>query len=101
MSRVPLAEPLTAVGAPNPYYKESHHKFRAAIRKFTDLEVIPEAMDEEEGGEPPSHEMWKKVGKFGILVSRVGKSAMKKEWMDAAGISLPGGVSVDEYAFSF
>lgn len=97
LSRVPLAEPLSAVGAPNPYYKESHHKFRAAIRKFNDIEVIPEAMEEEEGGEPPSREMWKKVGKFGILVARVGKSAMRKEWMDAAGVSLPGGISVDEF----
>ena len=39
----------------------SKNRFRAAIRKFNDIEVIPEAMEEEEGGEPPSREMWKKV----------------------------------------
>eukprot|EP00398_MALV-I-01_sp_L67-1_P000259 gene259-325_t len=162
LSRVPLAEPITAIGSPNPYYTESHHK---AIREFTDKEVIPEAMEEEEGGEPPSLEMWQKdvrkddprtglffvtsaraspnmplpllrgfrsalgmagnvlrqfffsqfqvfnmpnlfrlrpglavpVGRFGILVSRVGKPAMKAKWM--GDIKLPGGVKPEEFDY--
>lgn len=44
-SLVPFSDPLYYQGFASPYYKDPHHKVRAAIRAFTDEELTPNAFD--------------------------------------------------------
>lgn len=44
LSKVPYAEASAFQGLPSAYYKPSHHRFRADLRKFFDEEVMPDAV---------------------------------------------------------
>lgn len=73
LSTVPYAEPLwLAQPFKSPYYKESHHRLRKAIREFTDKYVKPEAEACEASGKTVSQELIDRMSKAGILHMRLG-----------------------------
>jgi len=43
LSTVPYAEASAFMGLPSAFYKESHHRFRADLRRFFDVEAGPES----------------------------------------------------------
>lgn len=73
-SKVPYAEPsaLREGWKESPYYKESHKRLRVAMRQFVNEHIRPEAMENEESGERPSKELWKRMGDVGLLPLRLG-----------------------------
>ena len=51
----------------SPYYRQSHHEFRAAVRAFVDAEIRPTSIDDDAKGIAPSLELNVKMGQAGIL----------------------------------
>jgi hypothetical protein len=49
----PYAEPLWYSRNKSPYYNESHKKLRAAVRRYVDEELIPNAFEWEQAGKVP------------------------------------------------
>eukprot|EP00747_Dinoflagellata_sp_TGD_P206547 gnl/TRDRNA2_/TRDRNA2_80244_c0_seq1.p1 gnl/TRDRNA2_/TRDRNA2_80244_c0~~gnl/TRDRNA2_/TRDRNA2_80244_c0_seq1.p1 ORF type:complete len:521 (+),score=127.37 gnl/TRDRNA2_/TRDRNA2_80244_c0_seq1:87-1649(+) len=82
----------------SPYYNESHHAFRAAVREFVDREIRPDAAQMDEDGEEVPLELNEKMGSAGILTALVarhfGRYAEEK-----LGIRLPAGVKASEFDF--
>ena len=78
----------------SPYYNDTHHRFRAAIRAFVDEHIAPTAAADDEAGTPVSLELNKKMGAAGILavVARV-PAVIRALGMED---SLPGGVRAEE-----
>jgi hypothetical protein len=93
MSQVPYGEPSAFQGFPSPYYRPSHHAFRAAIREFLEAEVRGPAEASEESGEWPAPEVQRAIGRFGLLACFLGKG----EHLNHVENGLPGGVTVDEF----
>ncbi|RKO88441.1 acyl-CoA dehydrogenase/oxidase [Blyttiomyces helicus] len=93
ISEVPYAEPTAWQGWHSPYYNDSHFKFRSALRKFVFEEVYPTASANDESGTPASIELYKKMGGFGWLASRIGPGKHLK------GFNLPGGVKPEEFDY--
>ncbi|KAI8819314.1 acyl-CoA dehydrogenase/oxidase [Fimicolochytrium jonesii] len=93
ISKVPYAEPVAWQGFYSPYYTESHFKFRAALRKFFDEEILPDAPMKEEAGEAADDETFAKLGAAGILACRMGPGPHLK------GFNLPGGVKPEEFDY--
>ncbi|KAJ7931440.1 acyl-CoA dehydrogenase [Mycena leptocephala] len=55
LSAVPYAEPTWLnPGFHSPYYTENHRRFQAALRKFCEVELLPDAILREEDGKRPS-----------------------------------------------
>src|SRR6478735_2183330 len=79
--------------------RPSHIAFRAALRKFYDEVVVPEAMANEDSGKAPSTELYQKMGAFGIWASRVGPGPWMKMCVDAGLFTLPGGVKPEEFDY--
>mmetsp|Transcript_35665 Transcript_35665/g.44231 ORF Transcript_35665/g.44231 Transcript_35665/m.44231 type:complete len:506 (+) Transcript_35665:69-1586(+) len=88
----PYASP-TYMRKVSPYYNESHHRFRKAMRDFIDREIVPTAADDDENGIDPSPELHKEMGEAGILCAAIGKAAA------FSGIPLPGGVAYEEFDY--
>jgi alkylation response protein AidB-like acyl-CoA dehydrogenase len=95
LSAVPYAEQSGFQGFKSPYFKESHKKFQAAVRKFCETELLPRAQVSEENGVEPTAEVFQKMGKFGFLISRIGPGPWMKQWP----LPLPGGVSGAEFDY--
>jgi alkylation response protein AidB-like acyl-CoA dehydrogenase len=78
----------------SPYYNETHHRFRAAIRAFVDEHIAPTAAADDEAGTPVSLELNKKMGAAGILAVVARVPAV----IHALGMAdkLPGGVKAEE-----
>ncbi|KAJ3078933.1 hypothetical protein HK102_004130, partial [Quaeritorhiza haematococci] len=93
ISRVPYAESSYFMGYKSPYYTESHNRFRTALRKFYDEEIIPGAAQYEEQGKAPPKDLWLKLGQFGVLAARIGPGPHLK------GLTLPGGVKPEEFDY--
>ncbi|KAL8414374.1 hypothetical protein RB594_005563 [Gaeumannomyces avenae] len=73
LSLVPYAEPLWLTPTfKNPYYKESHHRLRRALREFVDTHITPEAQQKERDGTRISQELIEKMSKAGVLQMRMG-----------------------------
>lgn len=53
-------------GKNNLFYNESHHAWRAELKKFVTKEIVPFVEEWEEAGEFP-RELYKKAGDFGLL----------------------------------
>ena len=49
-----------------PFYDESHHQWRAQVRRFVDNEIAPFIEDWEEAGEVPL-DLWPKAAEIGLL----------------------------------
>ncbi|KAG0176042.1 hypothetical protein DFQ28_007923 [Apophysomyces sp. BC1034] len=92
ISTVPYAESSAWMGYRSPYFKESHIRFRAALRKIMD-ELAPEARSYEDTGEKPSDEFVQKLGSHGILAANVGPGPWLKPFR------LPGNVKAEEYDY--
>jgi alkylation response protein AidB-like acyl-CoA dehydrogenase/predicted heme/steroid binding protein len=94
-SLVPYAESSFFMKFKSPYFDESHVAFRDAVRKFVDSELIPHAAACENSGKEPSHELWKKMGQFGLLASRIGPGPHLK-WI---GRPLPSGIAPEKFTY--
>ncbi|KAJ6494762.1 acyl-CoA dehydrogenase/oxidase [Mycena vitilis] len=70
LSDVPYAEALSE--RPSPYYKEHHHRFQAAFRKFVDEVVFPDAQTCERGGGKPSQKVLNEMARLNVIAMRVG-----------------------------
>jgi alkylation response protein AidB-like acyl-CoA dehydrogenase len=70
----PYAEATGFWRKASPYYKDTHHKFRAAIREFIDREITPNAVQWDEKGTRPSKELNLKMGKEGIICALFGSA---------------------------
>mmetsp|Transcript_17024 Transcript_17024/g.23687 ORF Transcript_17024/g.23687 Transcript_17024/m.23687 type:complete len:515 (+) Transcript_17024:65-1609(+) len=99
ISKVPYAEQSFWMGLHSPYFNDSHRRFREAVRKFYDENVIPEAAASEESGKVPSSELYQKMGAFGIWLSRVGPGPWVKMAVESGVCTLPGGVNPDEFDY--
>lgn len=87
LSTIPYAEPLwLAQPFKSPYYNESHHKLRKAMRVFTDKYLTPEAQECEATGRIISQEMIDHMSREGILHMRLGPGK------HLHGVELMGGV---------
>ncbi|KAI9499666.1 acyl-CoA dehydrogenase/oxidase [Zychaea mexicana] len=94
LSKVPYAEPSAWQGFKSPYFKESHYKFRTAVRVIMD-ELAEEAREYEVSGERPSDEFQQKLGSHGLLAANIGPGKFLKDF----NIQLPGGVAPEEYDY--
>ncbi|KAK7033078.1 acyl-CoA dehydrogenase [Favolaschia claudopus] len=73
ISKVPYAEPSWLVeGFHSPYFSENHRKFQAAVRKFVDAEIYPEAQIKEEDGSKISPELVQKMTALNFHAMRMG-----------------------------
>lgn len=94
ISKVPYAEPSYMQGFHSPYYNESHHKFRAAVREFFEREVLEEAAQFEEAGKPASQAVYEKIGSTGFFACRLGPGSHLNLFK-----SLPGGVDHKDFTY--
>jgi len=94
ISSVPYAEHPFWHGYESAYFNESHDRYRKEIRKFLHEEVRSIAEQSEVSNAPPTDEMFRKLGKFGILASRIGPGEHLKY-----APSLPGGVKPEEFDY--
>lgn len=72
---MPYAEPSYMQGFSSPYYKQSHHELRLAVRQFMVDHVIEEGMACEQNDKPASKELFLKFGEAGLLAMRMGPGA--------------------------
>ncbi|KAI0649277.1 acyl-CoA dehydrogenase [Trametes meyenii] len=73
VSKVPYAEPTWLVeGFKSPYYKESHRRLQAAVRKFVDELVYPDAQERELDGKRPSQSVFDEMAKVNLHAMRMG-----------------------------
>jgi len=93
ISKVPYAEPSAWQGFHSPYYNDSHYRFRTALRTFIQEEIVPDAAAQDDAGKPASAELYRKMGQFGWLASRIGPGPHLQ------GFSLPGGVKPEEFDY--
>lgn len=96
---VPYGEAMGTWRKFSPYYKESHHRFRAAVREFMDAEIKPHCKDWDDNGELPTKEVDAKVGKAGIFAALVAGEEGVGALFDKHGITLPGGVKAEEFDY--
>ena len=93
-SKVPYGEPQAFQGIPSPFYNESHHKFRTAVRAFYQTHVQEEALAYDDAGKAASNEVFEKLGNSGILACRMGPGPHLKLVP-----SLPGGIKPEEFDY--
>ncbi|KAI9020648.1 acyl-CoA dehydrogenase/oxidase [Phycomyces nitens] len=91
-SKVPYGESSAWMGFKSPYYKESHFKFRAAVRTIVD-EMAEEARSFEDSEKKPTDEFMQKLGSYNLLSANVGPGP----WLHNT--ILPGGVTGEEFDY--
>ncbi|ORZ12295.1 acyl-CoA dehydrogenase/oxidase [Absidia repens] len=94
LSTVPYGEPSFWMGFHSPYFNESHHQFRVAIRKIFD-EIKQEAQQSEDMGKVPSKEIYRQLGEEGVLAAQIGPGP----WMQNIIKKLPGDVKPEEFDY--
>lgn len=52
-SLTPFAEPLWYTRNKTPFYKDTHRRLRAAVRRYIDEEILPNAFEWEQAGQVP------------------------------------------------
>ncbi|KAF9468150.1 acyl-CoA dehydrogenase [Collybia nuda] len=73
LSRVPYAEPTwLSPGHYSPYFKDNHRRFQAAMRKFIEEVVLPDAQAREEDGKTPSKHVFDEMAKLNLIAMRLG-----------------------------
>jgi|TARA_B100001142_G_C14197475_1_gene602407 predicted heme/steroid binding protein len=97
LSKVPYAESGAFQGLPSSFYDESHHRFRADLRKFFDERVVPDAAANDAAGKPPPHELWKEMGKRGMLAMRIQNGPWLEDLVQNCGVVLPGGITPKQF----
>mmetsp|Transcript_32042 Transcript_32042/g.92013 ORF Transcript_32042/g.92013 Transcript_32042/m.92013 type:complete len:527 (-) Transcript_32042:108-1688(-) len=96
---VPYGEAMGTWRKFSPYYKETHHKFRAAVREFMDTEIKPHCKDWDDNGVLPSKEVDEKLGRAGIFAALVAGEEGVGELFTRHGITLPGGIKAEEFDY--
>jgi len=95
-SLTPFAEAHGFWRRHSPYYNQSHHRFRAALREFVDREIRPDSIQNDEEGNYPSQELSLKMGEAGIIASLFAHG--RADLLKALGFAtLPGGLAVDDF----
>ena len=64
---VPYGEAHGSWRTKSPYYKASHHTFRAALRAWIEEHVLPNCVQDDEEGTYPSLEFNQKLAEAGII----------------------------------
>ncbi|KAJ3279847.1 hypothetical protein HDU79_000252, partial [Rhizoclosmatium sp. JEL0117] len=82
------------MGSKTPYYNESHVAYRKAVREFVDTQLRPHAQEYEDNGGKIDIALYKAMGKFGLLASRIGPGLHLKFVP-----SLPAGVKPDQFDY--
>lgn len=105
VSRLKLANSLCSFGDPywyqswnSPFYKASHRRLRAFMRKFIDEEITPNCHEWDNQRQIPQ-KVFKRFAELGLLASLVSNT-----WPSdyAEGIAVPAGVKAEEWdAFHF
>lgn len=96
---VPYGEAMGTWRKFSPYYKESHHRLRAAVRSFFEAEIKPHCKVWDDEGQLPDKEIDEKLGAFGIFATMVAYEEGVGELFEKHGITLPGGVKADEWDY--
>lgn len=94
-SNVPFSEGSAWMGMKTAYYNESHFKFRTAVRKFLDEEILPTIASLDDAGKEPPIELYQKMGQFGLLASRIGPGKA----LTLTPNGLPAGIKPEEFDF--
>jgi len=81
---------------PTPYYNVTHETFKLGCRKIIERELREASEAGENSGEMPSHDIWKMMGRTGLLASRIGVACMDQL---PAGITLPGGLAASQFDY--
>lgn len=90
--QVPYGDPSWYQGWNSPYYTESHRRFRAALRAFSDKEITPFCHEWDEKGQLPN-EIWEKINQAHFFGGFVGVP-----WpTEYVGSSIAGGVKPEEW----
>ncbi|KAG9298685.1 hypothetical protein G9A89_012753 [Geosiphon pyriformis] len=89
---VPFGDPYWYQDFDSPYYKASHIRTRAVVRRFVETEIMPYAFEWDEAKKIPK-ELFTKAGKAGILAGVCG-APWPKEFTN---IIPAGGVDPDEF----
>ncbi|KAI9251067.1 acyl-CoA dehydrogenase/oxidase [Sporodiniella umbellata] len=92
ISKVPYAESSAWMGFKSPYFKESHFKYRAALRKITDS-LAEEARALDVSGQKPTEAFMKKLGEHHIIAAHIGPGP----WLH--GLVFPGGLRGEEFDY--
>jgi len=90
--QVPYGDPSWYQGWRSPYYNDSHRRYREALRKWIDTEIVPHVAKWIENQEIPLT-VQKRMGELGIL-----QAAIKGTWIpEYYGDYLIGDVKPEEY----
>lgn len=96
LSPMPYGEVSAFQGFHSPYYTDSHRAFQKACRAWVSTHLAPHADQFDRAGKYPTREMFQRMGRDGIIVSRLGPGPWMhklREW----GITLPGGLAGGEF----
>jgi alkylation response protein AidB-like acyl-CoA dehydrogenase len=96
---VPYGEAFGTWRKFSPYYKESHNRFRAALRQFFDAEITPFCKEWDDDGDLPDKEIDRKLGEAGIFAGLVAGEEGVGDILRENGISLPGGIKAEEFDY--
>lgn len=96
---VPYGEAMGTFRKTSPYYKESHHRLRKAVREFMNEHVKPFAKEWDDNGVRPSKELDKKLGEAGIVAALMAAEEGMGELLAQHNIKLPGGVNAEEFDY--
>ncbi|KAJ7052487.1 acyl-CoA dehydrogenase [Mycena amicta] len=88
LSSVPYAEPSWA-HLSSPFFTDKHREFQAAIRRFCEEVILPDAVAREEDGKRPSQEVFDKLAETNILAMRLGPGPHLKGRVLLGGIVKP------------
>ncbi|OJJ37959.1 hypothetical protein ASPWEDRAFT_171412 [Aspergillus wentii DTO 134E9] len=91
-SNIPGADPAWHRRNDHPYYKESHHRLQRFVREYADAEIAPNVEQWEKQGEVPEA-AFKRHASLGFLAA----SAFPIPRAYVQGVTLPAGISVDEW----
>jgi len=94
ISTVPYAEPAFWRGRHSPYFNEGHKEYRSAVRQWIHENLRAEAEAGEASNKPPSDEVFRAMGAFGLLAARIGPGEHLSYVQ-----SLPGGIKPEEFTY--
>lgn len=92
---VPYADAPAWQGFKSPYFKETHFKYRRAVRAWMTENIAPIINQLDDTGKPPSIEIYKKMGEAGLLAARMGPGIALK----MAPKGQLGGITPEEFDF--
>ncbi|KAF7327584.1 Acyl-CoA dehydrogenase [Mycena kentingensis (nom. inval.)] len=73
LSNVPYAEPMYLTpGFHSPYFTDKHRAFQAAMRRFCEEFILPEATAREADGKRPSPALFEKMAEVNLIAMRLG-----------------------------